>query len=74
MMKTNIDCFERLSIWSLTICDFQTAYSSGQSDSKTAKLAKHVGHQVTVTGSAHRESKAQEKADRPILDLRNGVS
>ena len=31
--------------------------------SKTVKLNEHVGHQVTVTGSAHRESKAQEKAE-----------
>jgi hypothetical protein len=31
--------------------------------SKTVKLDEHVGHQVTVTGSAHRESKAQEKAE-----------
>jgi len=31
--------------------------------SKTVKLDEHVGHQVTVTGSVHRESKAQEKAD-----------
>jgi len=31
--------------------------------SKTVKLDEHVGHQVTVTGSAHRESKAQKKAE-----------
>ena len=31
--------------------------------SKTVKLDEHVGHQVTVTGSATRESKAQEKAE-----------
>jgi hypothetical protein len=31
--------------------------------SKTVKLDEHVGHQVTVTGSAHRESKAEEKAE-----------
>lgn len=31
--------------------------------SKSVKLEEHVGHQVTVTGSAHRESKAQEKAE-----------
>ena len=31
--------------------------------SKTVKLDEHVGHQVTVTGSAHHESKAQEKAE-----------
>jgi hypothetical protein len=31
--------------------------------SKTVKLDEHVGHQVTVTGSAHRESKAQENAE-----------
>ena len=31
--------------------------------SKTVKLDEHVGHQVTLTGSAHRESKAQEKAE-----------
>src|SRR5438105_14789410 len=27
--------------------------------SKSVKLDEHVGHQVTVTGSAHRESKAE---------------
>ena len=31
--------------------------------SKTVKLDEHVGHQVTVTGSVHHESKAQEKAE-----------
>jgi hypothetical protein len=31
--------------------------------SKTVKLEGHVGHQVTVTGTAERESKAQEKAE-----------
>jgi hypothetical protein len=31
--------------------------------SKSVKLDDHVGHQVTVTGSAHRESKAEEKAE-----------
>ncbi len=31
--------------------------------SSTVKLEQHVGHQVTVTGSAHRESKAHEKAE-----------
>ena len=31
--------------------------------SSSVKLEQHVGHQVTVTGSAHRESKAQEKAE-----------
>ena len=31
--------------------------------SKSIKLDQHVGHQVTLTGSAHRESKAQEKAE-----------
>ena len=31
--------------------------------SKTVKLDEHVGHQVTVTGSAHRESKPEEKAE-----------
>jgi hypothetical protein len=31
--------------------------------SKRVKLEEHVGHQVMVTGSAHRESKAQEKAE-----------
>ena len=31
--------------------------------SKSVKLDEHVGHQVTVTGSAHRESKAEEKAE-----------
>jgi hypothetical protein len=31
--------------------------------SSNVKLDQHVGHQVTVTGSAQRESKAQEKAE-----------
>jgi hypothetical protein len=31
--------------------------------SKTVKLDEHVGHQVTVTGSAKHESHAQEKAE-----------
>jgi hypothetical protein len=31
--------------------------------SKHVKLDEHVGHQVTLTGFAHRESKAQEKAE-----------
>ena len=31
--------------------------------SSNVKLEEHLGHQVTVTGSAHRESKAQEKAE-----------
>jgi hypothetical protein len=31
--------------------------------SKNVKLEQHVGHQVTVTGSAHHESKAEEKSE-----------
>jgi hypothetical protein len=31
--------------------------------SKSVKLDEHVGHQVTVTGSAHRESKEEEKKE-----------
>ncbi len=31
--------------------------------STTVKLDEHVGHQVTVTGSVHHESKAQEQAE-----------
>ena len=31
--------------------------------SKNVKLDEHVGHQVTLTGSAHRESNAQEKSE-----------
>ncbi len=31
--------------------------------STTVNLDRHVGHQVTVTGSVHHESKAQEKAE-----------
>jgi hypothetical protein len=31
--------------------------------SSTVKLDEHIGHQVTVTGSAHREAKSQEKAE-----------
>ena len=31
--------------------------------SLSVKLDEHVGHKVMVTGSAHRESKAQEKAE-----------
>jgi len=32
-------------------------------NSKSVKLDEHVGHQVAVTGSAHHESKAKEKAE-----------
>jgi len=32
--------------------------------SKTVKLDQHLGHTVTVTGSAHRESKAEAKAEK----------
>jgi len=31
--------------------------------SKTVKLEQHVGHQVTVTGTAHHETKAEEKKE-----------
>jgi len=31
--------------------------------SKSVKLDEHVGHQVTLTGSARRKSNAQEKAE-----------
>jgi hypothetical protein len=31
--------------------------------STNVKLDEHVGHQVTVSGSAHHETKAQEKAE-----------
>lgn len=31
--------------------------------SSNVKLEQHVGHRVTVTGSAHRESKSHEKAE-----------
>jgi hypothetical protein len=31
--------------------------------SKSVKLDEHVGHQVTLIGSAHHETKAQEKAE-----------
>jgi len=31
--------------------------------SNSVKLDEHVGHQVTLTGSAHGESKAQEKVE-----------
>jgi hypothetical protein len=31
--------------------------------SKSVKLDEHVGHQVTLTGSAHHESKTEEKAE-----------
>src|SRR6266852_2725359 len=31
--------------------------------SSNVKLEQHVGHQVTITGSGHRESKAHEKAE-----------
>ena len=34
--------------------------------SSTAKLADHVGHQVTVTGSITREAKAEEKKDGQV--------
>jgi hypothetical protein len=32
-------------------------------NSNKVKLDEHVGHQVTITGFAHHESKAQEKAE-----------
>jgi hypothetical protein len=32
--------------------------------STTVKLDQHVGHEVTVTGSPHRESKAEQKAEK----------
>ena len=32
--------------------------------SKTVKLEEHVGHQVTVSGSAHRESEAEEHKEK----------
>jgi hypothetical protein len=32
--------------------------------SKSVKLEQHVGHQVTVTGSVHRESKAEASEER----------
>jgi len=31
--------------------------------SKTVKLEQHVGHQVNVTGTAHHETKAEEKKE-----------
>ena len=31
--------------------------------SKSVKLDEHVGHQVTLTGSVHHESKTEEKAE-----------
>jgi ribosomal protein L12E/L44/L45/RPP1/RPP2 len=31
--------------------------------SKSVKLEQHVGHQVTVTGTVHHETKAEEKAE-----------
>jgi hypothetical protein len=34
--------------------------------SSTVKLADHVGHQVTVTGSLTRESKAEEKKEGQV--------
>ena len=34
--------------------------------SSTVKLAEHVGHQVTVTGSPTRETKAEEKKEGQI--------
>ena len=36
---------------------------AGRPRIKSIKLNEHVGHQVTLTGSAHPESKAQEKAE-----------
>ena len=32
--------------------------------SSTVKLDQHVGHEVTVSGSAHRESEAEEKKEK----------
>jgi hypothetical protein len=34
--------------------------------SSTVKLAEHVGHQVTVTGSPTRETKAEEKKEGQV--------
>ena len=34
--------------------------------SSTVKLAEHVGHQVTVTGSPTREAKAEEKKEGQV--------
>ena len=34
--------------------------------SSTVKLADHVGHQVTVTGSPTREAKAEEKKEGQV--------
>jgi hypothetical protein len=45
--------------WSITGEDGKT----WELRSKTVKLDEHVGHQVTVTGSAKHESKAEEKAE-----------
>ncbi len=46
--------------------DFSITAEDGKTwdlSSTTVKLGEHVGHQVTVTGSAHRESKTAEKAE-----------
>jgi hypothetical protein len=36
--------------------------------SSTVKLADHVGHQVTVTGSPTREAKAEEKKEGQVVN------
>lgn len=46
--------------------DFSITAEDGKTwdlSSTTVKLGEHVGHQVTVTGSAHRESKTAEKTE-----------
>jgi hypothetical protein len=60
--KTLTGCLQKgteAAVFSLTAEDGKAWDLS----STTVKLDEHVGHQVTVSGSVHHESKAQEKAE-----------
>jgi serine/threonine-protein kinase RIO1 len=61
-IKTVTGCLQKgneAAVFSLVAEDGKTWDLS----SRTVKLDEHVGHQVTVTGSVHHESEAQEKAE-----------
>ena len=40
--------------------------------SSTVKLEQHVGHEVTVSGTAHRESKAEQKKEKAENEKKEG--
>ncbi|HKV77959.1 MAG TPA: hypothetical protein VJP02_07465 [Candidatus Sulfotelmatobacter sp.] len=40
--------------------------------SSSVKLDQHVGHEVTVTGSAHRESKAEQQKEKAEQEKKEG--